>query len=188
MISALKSASLFICQDQYWRANTLLIAIHASGNEVADEKTLKLVIEDELGLLFQADVGIKWAIKNGYFISREICKMHGVTEGVYGHSSNTLYRKVEAVPVTTPTGDDVENEVGLTKREKQLQSIVNCVAALGYEQLAIPNGGKKTLMKKCKEKNPELFGAGDDPFKDAWKQAVKENRIRMKNHEKYSRM
>lgn len=94
----------------------MLIAIHASGNEVAEEKTLKLVIEDELGLLFQADVGIKWAIKNGYFISREICKMHGVTEGADGHPGNTLSSvtkpttaKINDVPFTSPSGSETTN-------------------------------------------------------------------------------
>lgn len=194
MKSALQSAGLFLCQDRFWRPNTLLIAIHSSGNEVSAPETLELVIRDELGILFSADDGIEWAIEKGYFISQEICEMHGVTEGVYDHPGNTLSSaakphaaKVEAAPVTTP-GDDAENEAILTKREKQIQSIENCVDALGYQRLAIPDGGKKILMNKCKEENPKLFGAGDDPFLDSWKRAVKEKRIRMKNYQKYSSM
>ena len=32
-----------------------------------------------------------------------------------------------------------------------------------------------------------MFGAGNDPFLDAWKKAVREKRIRIADHEKFSR-
>lgn len=82
----------------------------------------------------------------------------------------------------TPT-----DESGLSRREKQIQSIVSAAATLGYEVLSIPNGGKGKLMAECKRVAPELFGAGKDPFFDAWKKAVKTGRIRTKDHDKFSR-
>ncbi len=106
MITALKSASLWLGQETIWRPTTLLTVISGSGNEVSDGRTLELVIQDELGLWFPAGTAIEWAIKNGYFISRELCELHGVTAGTDVHPGNTLSTvtksttgKVEAVPV-----------------------------------------------------------------------------------------
>jgi len=90
--------------------------------------------------------------------------------------------KGEGVPVTSPSGDDCD---GLTKREKQIRAIEMLADNLGYKRLAIPDGGKKLLMEKCKEVYPTLFGVGDDPVKDSWSDAVKGKRIRMENHESY---
>lgn len=107
MITALQSAALLIGQSTYWMPGTLLIVIRSSsGNNVSAPEALKRVIQDELGPLFPAGTAIEWAIENGYFISRKICEMHGVTAATDVHPRNTLSTvtkppaaKVEAVPV-----------------------------------------------------------------------------------------
>lgn len=80
-------------------------------------------------------------------------------------------------------GDD-----GLTKREKQIRAIEVEVEKMGYEKLAIPTGGKTALMAACKKNYPQLFGAGNDPFRDAWKVAgnSKPPRISMADRSKFS--
>ncbi|WLI89225.1 hypothetical protein Q4S45_21425 [Massilia sp. R2A-15] len=75
---------------------------------------------------------------------------------------------------------------GLTRREKQLRFIENTVNSLGYAPMKIPKGGKGKIRQKCKAEAPELFGAGVYPFNEAWQQAVKQRRVRMADHDKYS--
>ena len=91
--------------------------------------------------------------------------------------------KIEPVPVATSTA--VENKSGLTKREQQIQVIESFADELKYKRLAIPNGGKKILMDKCKSEKSGLFGTGNDPFNAAWKEASKARRVQIKNREKY---
>ncbi|WP_442783879.1 hypothetical protein [Collimonas fungivorans] len=74
---------------------------------------------------------------------------------------------------------------GLTKREKQIRFILSTAIKLNYEVLMIPTGGKGKLMIECKKMASELFGAGDDPFLDAWKEARAQNRIQMVDHQKF---
>lgn len=93
--------------------------------------------------------------------------------------------KVEAVTVTTPPNELANS--GLTKREHQIQAIENFADELGYQRQAIPVGGKQKLMQKCKQEKSMLFGAGDDPFLGAWKDASKTGRIHIVNHKKYLR-
>jgi hypothetical protein len=76
------------------------------------------------------------------------------------------------------------NSEGLTKREKQIRAIEAMVDELGYKRLEIPDGGKSALRKTCKERHPNLFGAGDSPFNDAWKEASP-SRLRMRNRSRY---
>lgn len=78
-----------------------------------------------------------------------------------------------------------EGEAGLTKRERQIVAIIEAAIAAGYNPMSIPLGGKGTLKDACKESRSDLFGYGDDPFKDAWQVAVTQNRIRTANHDQY---
>lgn len=91
--------------------------------------------------------------------------------------------QIEELPVTAPATNN--DKSGLRKRELQIQTIEKFADELGYQRDAIPSGGKKKLMEKCKEKEPNLFGAGDDPFKDAWKEASSAKRIQIMNRQKY---
>jgi hypothetical protein len=78
-------------------------------------------------------------------------------------------------------------EAGLTKRERQIRAIEAVADGIEYQRKAIPDGGKLTIKQECLSKHSDLFGAGDDPFKEAWQEAVTQGRIRMKGHEKYSK-
>ena len=80
-----------------------------------------------------------------------------------------------------------ENTDGLKKREKQIRAIEVEIAALNYSPLKIPDGGKPKIQAACKKNHVALFGAGDDPFKDAWKVGVSQERFRMTNHQRYAK-
>lgn len=89
--------------------------------------------------------------------------------------------EAESVAVTTKAADSE-----LTKREKQVLSILAAAGALGYPALRIPTGGKGKIHAECKRTTPDLFGGGPDPFLEAWQVAVTTNRVRMKEHAKFS--
>jgi hypothetical protein len=76
------------------------------------------------------------------------------------------------------------NAEGATKRERQILAIIS--EALALEVMSVPEGGKTALMKKCMSSRPDLFGAGPDPFKGAWKLAVAKGRLRTANHSRYA--
>jgi len=86
-----------------------------------------------------------------------------------------------AVP-TIPAGGSTPS-----KRERQIQAIVAAAIAQGYEVLNIPDGGKTLLRKMCMAAHPEIFGAGPDPFRDAWQEAVNQGRVRTASHSKYAK-
>lgn len=79
--------------------------------------------------------------------------------------------------------DDAE----LSKRERQIRAIEEAASENGYDALRIPTGGKSLLRKQCQRLHPSLFGAGPDPFNDAWKEALACNppRLRMADHHKF---
>jgi hypothetical protein len=87
------------------------------------------------------------------------------------------------VPLTS--SPDV-GESGLSKRERQIAAIVAAAVAEGYAPMSIPVGGKAALKKICKASRSDLFGAGDDPFKEAWQAALDQNRVRTINHNRYT--
>lgn len=101
-------------------------------------------------------------------------------------NTSTADSKNAAVPVIAPSLPDENDESGLLKREKQIQAIECFAKELGYERLTIPPGGKAALRKKCMEIRMDIFGSGIDPFKEAWQEALNQNRIRTINHAKYS--
>lgn len=72
-----------------------------------------------------------------------------------------------------------------SKREKQIQAIVEMALAQGFDVLSIPRGGKAMIRKQCMETLPLLFGAGPDPFKEAWQEALDQNRVRTADHDRY---
>lgn len=79
------------------------------------------------------------------------------------------------------------DEPGLTKREQQMRAIEAVTDDLKYNRMSIPDDGKQAVKRKCLSEHPNLFGAGVDPFKEAWQEAVNQKRIRMMNHEQYSK-
>jgi hypothetical protein len=92
----------------------------------------------------------------------------------------------------TPTGapavsTNPKDGSTLSKRERQVQAIVAAAIAQGYEVLNIPHGGKALLKKMCTAAHPEIFGAGPDPFKEAWQVAVNQGKVRTANHSNYTK-
>lgn len=77
-------------------------------------------------------------------------------------------------------------EEGLSKRERQIRAIEMEADQNAIPRMEIPTGGKKTLRATCKRNHRDLFGVGDDPFNEAWKDAVAQKRLRMKDHDKFA--
>jgi hypothetical protein len=75
-----------------------------------------------------------------------------------------------------------KEEVALGRRKQQFEIILAVVAALEYEPLQIPDGGKAKIKTACL-KRPALFT--DSSFDHAWKQAVSDGLVRMENHDKF---
>lgn len=104
-----------------------------------------------------------------------------------GNSGSGESQAIGADSPTIPAVSQPEpTELGLSKREKQILVIIKEAQALHYDLMSVPDGGKAVLMKKCMASRPDLFGAGQDPFKEAWKEAVNQGRLRMANHHRYS--
>ena len=104
-----------------------------------------------------------------------------------------LASKTQAAPANEPVTPaasmpEQTDDAGLSRREMQIRAIEAAAAAQGYDVVSIPTGGKKILMNQCRESNPELFGAGHDPFNDAWKKAIASTppRLRMADHNKFA--
>ncbi|WP_175160581.1 hypothetical protein [Paraburkholderia fynbosensis] len=71
--------------------------------------------------------------------------------------------------------------IGLKRREQQIRTILAGARELKFDPLKIPNRGKQELRVWCKQNRLDLFGNGDDPFDDAWKEARKRNLVSMAN-------
>lgn len=79
-----------------------------------------------------------------------------------------------------------ENETGLSKRERQIRAIENAADTLSIPRMKVPKGSKKKIGDYCKANHSELFGGGDDPFKESWQEAVNQKRMKTEGHDKYS--
>jgi hypothetical protein len=100
-------------------------------------------------------------------------------------SSNIEIEEYESATTEMPA--QPWTETGLGRRERQIRIIEFLVGKFQFKCLSIPDGGKMKIGKECKESYTQFFGVGDDPFKEAWQEAVKQCRIRMEKHEQYSR-
>lgn len=76
------------------------------------------------------------------------------------------------------------------KRMQQIEAIVAGARALGLDPQNIsvgkPTEEKKKIREWCKDTRPELFGGGDDPFKDAWAAATETGKIVVINKAKFT--
>lgn len=70
----------------------------------------------------------------------------------------------------------------LGKRDHQIEIILAVAAALEYEPLKIPDGGKAKIKSGCITR-PALFT--ESSFTRAWQQAVDGKLVRMENHDKF---
>ena len=71
------------------------------------------------------------------------------------------------------------------KSDKQIEVILCEIEKLNFEPMAIPDGGKSLLRKKCKTAAPKLFNA-DSGFDSAWKKALNKKKLRMANHDSFA--
>lgn len=78
------------------------------------------------------------------------------------------------------------DDAGLSRREKQIRAIVSAINTLGLSAMNIPTGQKNKVRDECKRVT-DLFGGGNDPFKEAWQEALNQNRVRTEKHDQYSR-
>ncbi|WP_175691790.1 hypothetical protein [Burkholderia anthina] len=103
-----------------------------------------------------------------------------------GAGTNGSAMQVEPEQSSVASMGAAPSGIGLTKREKQIRAIEQAADELGFARLEIPHGGKKRIEEHCKEKHADLFGGGQDPFKESWQKAVVDKRVRMKNHDQYA--
>ena len=78
-----------------------------------------------------------------------------------------------------PAGNPA-NDNGITKREEQIRAIEQLAKDLYGNKMAIPKGGKSRMRS---ELAPKLTL---HQFNEAWKEAVKQKRVRMKDHDSFS--
>ena len=76
------------------------------------------------------------------------------------------------------------NDVGLTRRERQIQAIEAVADRLKYARQQIPTGGKTKIRAICLKEHSTLF-ASKDQFDHAWKAASPE-RVAMANRAKFA--
>jgi hypothetical protein len=90
------------------------------------------------------------------------------------------------LPDEKPESESVESsgEEELSRREAQVRYIAETVSALGFDPMAIPDGGKAKTRLKCKLEQPRLFT--DAGFDEAWSVAVTQKRVRMAKHDLYA--
>lgn len=96
-----------------------------------------------------------------------------------------------AAPTLTTQLDSLEGRAtliaendALTKRERQICIIEVVIESFGLSPKSIPKGQKKLIEQECK-RLCKLFGAGPDPFKEAWQAALDQKRIRTAHHNDY---
>lgn len=99
-------------------------------------------------------------------------------------NSSIQIEECDSATIATPT--QAWTEAGLGKRERQIRIIEHLVEKFQFKCMSIPDGGKMTIGKECRSNYSDWFGAGDDPFKEAWQEAVTQGRVRMTKHHQYS--
>lgn len=83
-------------------------------------------------------------------------------------------------PLTTRmagASDELVDHTRLRKRERQIRAILRAIHEKNWDPMSVPLDGKRALMAAVKNNAQGLFGHGDDPFNDAWKDASREKRL-----------
>lgn len=78
--------------------------------------------------------------------------------------------------------DDAKPET-IGRRERQHEVILAVIAALDFDPMKIPDGGKAKIKAACLTR-PRLFTS--DSFDHAWKAGGSDGLFRLANHQKYS--
>lgn len=125
-------------------------------------------------MLAHADV-LAWCAQHGYAWPLEAPEAQPVDK------SNAVLPSDQQVP-SSPRDDTNK----LTKREQQIRVVEEMADKLGYPHLQVPDGGQTEIRNLCNERT-DLFSGGYHQFKDVWDDALKANRIRMANHNKFAR-
>lgn len=77
--------------------------------------------------------------------------------------------------------DDPNSEM-IGRRAQQLEIILAVIAALGFEPMEIPDGGKAKIKNACLTR-PRIFTSNG--FDHAWKAGLEKNLFRLENADKY---
>ena len=84
-----------------------------------------------------------------------------------------------------PKTDSATSPNITTSKKSQRVSGIITLAEIWFDDLMnIPDKGKSNLKQTLCELNPSLYTSAS--FDEAWKDARKENRVKMKNHQQYS--
>jgi hypothetical protein len=130
-------------------------------------KTLQIIQTPEDQQFLYVDEVLNWAEKKRLYINADLLKEWKAIN----QDSNAL-TKVSAT-----------DEESLGRREQQHEVILAVIAALKYDPLQIPNGGKAGIKKICLT-CPRSFT--DASFDHAWKRGVSAGLFKLANHNKYS--
>ncbi|MBR8163965.1 hypothetical protein KDW98_22640 [Burkholderia vietnamiensis] len=98
-----------------------------------------------------------------------------------------LQADVGSAAVAPPVPAVLGGTIGLKKRELQIRAIEAAADALKFDRKKIRLEGKERIREWCQEHHVDLFGAGKDPFKDAWQEASKNDRIIIEDRERFRR-
>lgn len=90
-------------------------------------------------------------------------------------SSNTVKASNPAIETASRTQ--------LTRRAQQHQQILNEIAALDFDPMAIPDGGKSAIKKICQA---DLCLFAHTAFDHAWKSGLKLGLFKMENRDKFA--
>ncbi|MBT9096978.1 hypothetical protein KFZ76_04525 [Methylovulum psychrotolerans] len=123
---------------------------------------------------------IFWAGSKGYSIPVELENL-GLTKHVESGSDDKASETQTKLIKDKYTETEIDTDTS-GRRDNQIKLICEIALRLGYEQLAIPEGGKVCIKGECL-KSPQLFTNAS--FDHAWKEANKRNVISMQNKEKY---
>lgn len=84
----------------------------------------------------------------------------------------------------TVSGPSMLETLGPMRRE-QAGTILARIHELRWNPMQVPYKGKSTLRTWCKKNYPGIFGDGDDPFNDAWKELRRLKLVFMADHGRF---
>lgn len=88
------------------------------------------------------------------------------------------------LPLELIPHDSLEVKFELGRREYQHEIILAIIAALDFDPLQIPDGGKAKIKTACLTR-PRIFTKAS--FDHAWKDGLRDGLFRLASHDKYSR-
>lgn len=93
--------------------------------------------------------------------------------------------EVDSLETTAPVNNSLI-EPKLSKSDKQVKAILEVISDLGFEPMAVPDGGKTQIESLCRDQYSNLFNK-DSSFTSAWKKARSQGVVKMSNHESFAR-